>query len=186
VYRARRCRVMLDAMGSETASKITQQNALWLCRYAERISNSKWNADEFLVKAQTWTEKDFGDWVNGQMGGAAHEEEKLWLRAELDESQKVGIDYGVEVALWKMVHAEHMPVLGKDIGGALEYALNSWLDSPCEIEGFGHLSNRELYEQRDDLTMPASPEEQEAIAAATAALAPEPEPETEQQETVAP
>lgn len=159
-YRARRCRAILDAMGRDNALEVTQQNALWLCLYAERMG-SGWNCEEFLSKAKSYTEADFGKWINDKMGGAAKEEAKKWFRAELTESLAGVIDEFIDVNLWEMEFVHGMTVLGRDISGALENGMSDWLDSWCGVEGYDQgVSHRTLYlDHKSDFQHPDAEEQ---------------------------
>jgi len=142
IYVAMKVNAMLDHVPDETCEKIPLANAIWLSRFVVRVS-PKQLTETMIGKAQSMKEKEFADYINDKLPGAAKEEIKQSIIfSGCEKSLAKVVDEAVKVALWE-IGLDDSP--NDDKRNALERMAIFYLDSKCEHEGFKNLSNREAY-----------------------------------------
>ncbi|MGI4812088.1 MAG: hypothetical protein ACRYGG_01910, partial [Janthinobacterium lividum] len=57
--------------------------------------------------------------------------------------QRKAIDYGLDVAMW----AYDVPSREE----AIDFIIQDWLDMPCQVERYQHLTNRIAFDARKDV-----------------------------------
>jgi len=144
IYVAMKARATLDFLPSETCGKLRLGNAIWLARFAQRM-DPKHVTKEIIAKGEKLSEKEFSEYINDKMPGAAKEELKQTIAFRgCDKSLAKVVDDAIKVALWEIALDENP---NDDKRNALERLAIFYLDSKCEHEGFKNLSNREAYQK---------------------------------------
>lgn len=148
IYLAMKLHAVLDHIPAEECEKMPRQNAIWLSRYVLRVGSTMTGTikigKEMLSKSQKMTEKEFAEYINDKLPGAAKEEIKQSIIFHgCDKSLAKVVDEAVKIALWEISLDEANQ--NDDKRHALERLAIFYLDSKCEHEGFKNLSNREAY-----------------------------------------
>lgn len=137
IYRAKTLRTELAFLDEKTATQISLANAKWLMIVKKRLGEKKANTDKFVKAAIEKTEKDYAEYCNEKLPGAAKEEIKRTIKWTVDKSLARIIEQAVRVAMW----------VGEldDERDGVELMCSDFLSSVCQKEGFGKLSNAAAY-----------------------------------------
>jgi hypothetical protein len=92
---------------------------------------------EVVGAALSMNEKDFAEFCNERLPGAAREEKQESISFHVDKSLAKVVDQALQVAMWD-AEVDHK-------NDALERIVTYYLEGRCEQEGLHKLSNREAY-----------------------------------------
>ena len=106
------------------------------------LSTSVQQQPDIIEAAKNLTEEQFIAKVETRHPDQ-HVTNKRPMRLKPEKAQRKAIDYGLDVAMW----AYNVPTREE----AMEAVFQDWLDSPCQLEGFAHLTNRLAYDGRQEV-----------------------------------
>jgi len=138
MYRSLQLRDGLAEIPENDCRNMSQANAIWMLRLVKRIAKKKALDPKVVANALSMQEKEFAEYCNALLPGAAKEEKKENITfTSCDRSLAKVVDRALQVAMWD----------GEldDRRDALEKIVSHYLMSSCEHEGFKNLSNEQAY-----------------------------------------
>jgi hypothetical protein len=138
IYRALQLRTGLAGLSESDSRQMSQANAIHLLHLVKMLDEKKALDPKVIKAALTMQEKEFSEFCDDLLPGAAKEEKKENITFKgCDKSLVKVVDLAMQVSMWD---AEV-----DDERDALERIVSYYLDGKCEHEGMLKLSNREAY-----------------------------------------
>ena len=146
-YRVMKLRTELAALNPDVAVRIAQGNARWLLILKQRLGESKWNKPPIIEQAIAMPVKDFAEFCDAKLPGAAKEEKQERWSIAMPKSLKKLHTKVFTIIDWQLKTQAEDAMAEVTEQDAYEHLLQFYLESQSENHGKG-ISNQQAYEER--------------------------------------